>query len=100
MLKSELIAQLLAENPHLPQRDAETAVGVILESIIATLQTGGRVELRGFGVFTVRSSEPGPSRNPKTGETILLKARRRPHFKAGKSFHDRINRATPQIGND
>ena len=69
MIKSELIAQLAAENPHLTQRDIERVVGVIFDKMTDALAEGGRVELRGFGAFSVRSRPARSGRNPRTGET-------------------------------
>ena len=70
MIKSELIARLSEENPHLTQRDVERVVGVILERMIQALETDGRVELRGFGALSVRSRDARAGRNPRTGESV------------------------------
>ena len=91
MLKSELIEQLATEYPHLTHRDVERAVNLIFESMIATLEMGGRVELRGFGAFTVRSRRAGKARNPRTGELVDVGDRKMPHFKVGRSLHNRLN---------
>ena len=72
MIKSELIAMLAAENPHLTQRDIERVVGVILEKMTVALEGGGRVELRGFGAFSVRSRPARAGRNPRTGEPVSV----------------------------
>ena len=91
MIKSELIAALAAENPHLTQRDIERVVGVIFERIIEALEQGGRVELRGFGAFSVRSRPARSGRNPRTGETVDVPAKHVPFFKSGKELRARLN---------
>lgn len=91
MIKSELIAKLATENPHLTQRDVERVVGVILECMIGALEKGGRVELRGFGAFSVRSRPARSGRNPRTGEAVEVKAKHVPFFKSGKELRARLN---------
>jgi integration host factor subunit beta len=91
MIKSELIATLAAENPHLTQRDIERVVGVILERMIEALENGGRVELRGFGAFSVRSRPARSGRNPRTGEAVQVRAKNVPFFKSGKELRARLN---------
>ena len=91
MIKSELIAALAAENPHLNHKDVERVVGVILESMIQALEGGGRVELRGFGAFSVRSRSSRPGRNPRTGESVHVKAKHVPFFKSGKELRAKLN---------
>jgi integration host factor subunit beta len=91
MIKSELIAMLAAENPHLTQRDIERVVGVILEKMTAALEQGGRVELRGFGAFSVRSRPARSGRNPRTGEPVSVKGKHVPFFKSGKELRERLN---------
>jgi integration host factor subunit beta len=91
MIKSELIADLAAENPHLTQREIERVVGVILERIVAALEAGGRVELRGFGAFSVRSRSARSGRNPRTGEAVNVRAKHVPFFKSGKELRARLN---------
>ena len=91
MIKSELIARLSEENPHLTQRDVERVVGVILERMIQALETDGRVELRGFGALSVRSRDARAGRNPRTGESVDVDAKRVPHFKPGKELRERLN---------
>jgi integration host factor subunit beta len=91
MIKSELIAALAKENPHLTQRDIERVVGVILERMIQALESGGRVELRGFGAFSVRPRDARAGRNPRTGESVRVRAKNVPFFKAGKELRARLN---------
>ena len=91
MIKSELIAALASENPHLTQKDIERVVGVILEEMIEALETGGRVELRGFGAFSVRARPARAGRNPRTGEQVPVRAKNVPFFKAGKELRVRLN---------
>ena len=91
MIKSELVLALAAENPHLTQRDIERVVGVILESMIGALESGGRVELRGFGAFSVRSRPARAGRNPRTGEAVDVRAKHVPFFKTGKELRARLN---------
>ena len=91
MIKSELIAKLASENPHLTQRDVERVVGVILDKMCEALEGGGRVELRGFGAFSVRSRPARAGRNPRTGETVDVPAKSVPFFKSGKELRERLN---------
>ena len=91
MIKSELIARLASENPHLTQRDVERVVSVILERMIGALENGGRVELRGFGAFSVRSRPARAGRNPRTGEAVDVRAKHVPFFKSGKELRTRLN---------
>ena len=91
MIKSELIAALAEENPHLTQRDIERVVTVILERVIHALEAGGRVELRGFGAFSVRSRPARAGRNPRTGEAVDVRAKHVPFFKSGKELRGRLN---------
>ncbi len=91
MIKSELISALAAENPQLSQKQVERAITVILERVAGALQDGGRVELRGFGAFSVRSRPARPGRNPKTGAAVEVKAKHVPFFKSGKELRARLN---------
>jgi integration host factor subunit beta len=91
MIKSELIARLANENPHLTQRDVERVVSVILDRMTGALAQGGRVELRGFGAFSVRSRPARSGRNPRTGETVSVRAKHVPFFKSGKELRERLN---------
>lgn len=91
MTKSELIQRLSAKYPHLYQRDIEVLVGTILNEISAALAEGNRVELRGFGAFSVREREPRTARNPKNGEVVSIGTRHAIYFRTGKELRERIN---------
>jgi integration host factor subunit beta len=91
MIKSELIAALARENPHLTQKDIERVVSTILENMIGSLEGGGRVELRGFGALSVRDRPARSGRNPRTGATVKVRAKHVPFFKAGKELRARLN---------
>ena len=91
MIKSQLIDALASENPHLTQRDVERVVSVILERMTQALEDGGRVELRGFGAFSVRTRPARPGRNPRTGEAVQVQAKHVPFFKSGKELRARLN---------
>ncbi len=91
MIKSELIQQIAEENPHLYQRDVERIVSVIFEEITAALARGDRVELRGFGAFSVKDRDARMGRNPRTGESVPVPAKKVPFFKAGKELRERMN---------
>jgi integration host factor subunit beta len=100
MIKSELIAKLATENPHLTQKDIERVVGVILDRMIVALEEGGRVELRGFGALSVRSRPARAGRNPRTGEPVDVKAKHVPFFKSGKELRARLNLNGDDNGED
>ncbi len=91
MIRSELIGRLAEENPHLTQRDVERVVTVILDGMCDALAEGGRVELRGFGAFSVRARPARSGRNPRTGEAVEVKAKVAPFFKSGKELRQRLN---------
>ncbi len=91
MLKSELIDTLAARHPHLRHEDVERLVNVILEEIAAALMRGDRVELRGFGAFSVRRRDARNGRNPRTGEAVSVPEKAVPFFKAGKELRARVN---------
>ncbi|MDA8049993.1 MAG: integration host factor subunit beta [Rhodospirillales bacterium] len=95
MTKSELIAELAAANPHLLARDAELIVATIFEEIVAALANGHRVELRGFGAFTVKRRNARTGRNPRTGEAVAVEEKFVPFFKAGKELREKVNRGRP-----
>jgi integration host factor subunit beta len=92
MTKSELIADLAAANPHLLGRDVEIIVGTIFDEITAALARGERVELRGFGAFTVKKRDARTGRNPRTGEAVPVDEKAVPFFKAGKELRERVNK--------
>ena len=91
MTKSELIQRLAERNPHLYQRDVELIVGAIFDEITAALARGDRVELRGFGAFSVKHREARLGRNPRTGEGVSVGEKHVPFFKTGKQLRDRLN---------
>ena len=91
MIKSELISKLAAENPHLTRTDVERVVNTMLESMTNALERGGRVELRGFGAFSVRGRPARSGRNPHTGEAVEVEAKAVPFFKSGKELRERLN---------
>ena len=93
MTKSELIAELSAANPHLLSRDIETIVATIFNEITAALSRGERVELRGFGAFTVKRRDARTGRNPRTGAAVPVEEKAVPFFKAGKELRERVNRS-------
>ena len=93
MTRSELIAQLAASNPHLRQGDVEAIVATIFGEITAALARGDRVELRGFGAFSVKSRDARLGRNPRTGEAVQVDTKKVPFFKTGKLLRDRLNGA-------
>lgn len=91
MIKSELIAKISEANPHLYQRDVERIVGTIFEEITAALERGDRVELRGFGAFSVKTRPARTGRNPRTGEPVAVGEKFVPFFKTGKELRERLN---------
>ena len=91
MIKSELIAKIAEANPHLFQRDVERIVATIFEEISAALERGDRVELRGFGAFSVKSRPARTGRNPRTGEPVKVDEKYVPFFKTGKELRERLN---------
>ncbi len=91
MTKSELIERISKANPHLYHTDIERIVTTIFGEISNALSAGNRVELRGFGVFSVRTRKPRKARNPKTGASVSVEEKTVPFFKAGKMLKKRIN---------
>ena len=91
MTKSELISVVSDRFPQLLRVDAEMAVNEILGAIAETLASGGRVEIRGFGVFSLNYRPPRVGRNPKTGEPVRVPGTYKPHFKAGKVLREGVN---------
>ena len=92
MIKSELIQKIAAANPHLYHRDVERIVNVIFGEIVEALARGDRVELRGFGAFTVKHRAPRIGRNPRTGSSVAVSEKYVPFFKTGKDRRARLNR--------
>ena len=91
MTKSELIARLAEQNPSLYHRDLEQLVNTVFETITRALEDGDRVELRGFGAFSVRERKARIGRNPRTGEPVNVESKRMPFFKMGKGMRERLN---------
>jgi integration host factor subunit beta len=91
MIKSELIEKIAAKNPHLYHRDVERIINTVLDEIIRSLAGGDRVELRGFGAFSVKSRDARLGRNPRTGEAVDVNAKKVPFFKTGKELRERLN---------
>jgi integration host factor subunit beta len=91
MVKSELIARLAELNPHLYQRDVERIVSTIFDEISMALARGDRVELRGFGTFSVKQRQPRTARNPRSGQSVYVGEKHIPFFKTGKGLRGRLN---------
>jgi integration host factor subunit beta len=91
MTKSELIQRLAERNPHLYQRDVESIVTAIFDEITAALARGDRVELRGFGAFSIKKRDARLGRNPRTGDSVSVDEKHIPFFKTGKQLRDRLN---------
>ena len=91
MIRSKLVSALAEENAHLARADVERVVSVIFDTIIGTLEDGGRVELRGFGAFSVRGRAARPGRNPRTGQPVNVRAKAVAFFKSGKELRERLN---------
>lgn len=91
MTKSELIQRLAERNPHLTHKDVERIVSTVFEEIAAALARGDRVELRGFGAFSVKHREARTGRNPRTGEQVEVEEKSVPFFKTGKQLRERLN---------
>lgn len=91
MIKSELVQRIAERNPHLYQRDVENVVNAILDEITVTMARGDRVELRGFGAFSVKRRNARVGRNPRTGEQVDVDEKSVPFFKTGKELRERLN---------
>ena len=91
MTKSELIEAIAIKQTQLSTKDVELAVKTIIEHMSHSLSTGGRIEIRGFGSFSLHYREPRRGRNPKTGDAVELTGKHGPHFKPGKELRDRVN---------
>ncbi|MCK0129647.1 integration host factor subunit beta [Erythrobacter sp. F6033] len=91
MIRSELLQQLHNDNPELRAEEIEQVVDIFFDEITQRLAEGGRVELRGFGAFSTRERDARTGRNPRTGESVEVPAKRVPYFKAGKEIRQRLN---------
>ncbi len=91
MIRSELVQKLCEDHPDLTVKEIERVVSAFYDSIIAQLQQGGRVELRGFGAFSTRDRDARKGRNPRTGDAVDVAAKRVPYFKPGKEMRERLN---------
>lgn len=91
MIRSQLVKRLLNKNPHLIQKDVEKVTSLVLDKIISTLESDGRVEIRGFGSLSVRKRNSKNGRNPRTGESVFVPEKKAPIFKSGKGLRDRLN---------
>ena len=91
MIRSELVQKLCQDFPDLTQREVESVVGAVFDSITDQLAHGGRVELRGFGAFSTRKRDARVGRNPRTGESVQVNEKRVPYFKPGKEMRERLN---------
>lgn len=96
MTKSELIERITAKQAQLSAKDCEFAVKAIIEYMSEALSGGGRIEIRGFGSFSLHYRVPRIGRNPKTGTPVTLSGKHVPHFKPGKELRDRVNNSLPQ----
>lgn len=91
MIRSELIQIIADQNPHLFQRDVERIVNTVFDEITTAMANGARVELRGFGAFSVKKRDARVGRNPRTGESVSVNEKHVPFFKTGKLLRDRLN---------
>ncbi|MHC5655056.1 integration host factor subunit beta [Stappia sp.] len=91
MIKSELVQRIAEQNPHLYQRDVENIVNAILDEVTNALRHGNRVELRGFGAFSVKNRPARTGRNPRTGQKVEVEEKFVPFFKTGKEMRERLN---------
>jgi len=93
MTKSELIENIASRQDHLPYKDVESAVKALIERMVVALSEGERVEIRGFGSFSLHYRPPRVGRNPKTGDPVPLDGKYVPHFKPGKALRERVNKS-------
>ena len=94
MTKSELTALLVSRYPQLASKDTEQAVKIILDAMTASLEQGQRIEIRGFGSFSLSTRAARVGRSPRSGEQVLIPAKQVPHFKAGKELRERVDKAS------
>jgi integration host factor subunit beta len=92
MIRSELLQLLARDNPELRAEEIEQVVDIFFDEISARLAEGGRVELRGFGAFSTRQRESRQGRNPRSGQSVAVPAKRVPYFKPGKEMRERLNK--------
>ena len=95
MIKSKLVQRVAAQNPHLHHRDVEKVVNAMLDQIASAMKRRGRVEMRGFGAFSVRARRPRSGRNPRTQAVVDVAEKAIPYFKSGKEIRNRINYRSP-----
>lgn len=100
MNRSDLIAKLSAQFPQLTAKDVELTVKCILDGIGGTLVKNGRIEIRGFGSFSLNHRPPRKGRNPKTGERVLVPSKYVPHFRMGKELRERVDRSVDTVENE
>ena len=93
MTKSELIEAIARKQPHLAHKDVELAVKCIIDQMSRSLSSGDRIEIRGFGSFSLHYRSPRMGRNPKTGDSVALSSKYVPHFKPGKELRDRVDQS-------
>ncbi|OGP82818.1 MAG: integration host factor subunit beta [Deltaproteobacteria bacterium RBG_13_65_10] len=91
MTKSDLVAKVADQMPHISKKDTETIVNSVFESMAEVLKRGERIEIRGFGSFQVKIRESREGRNPKTGQVVSIPTKRTPFFKVGKELKERVN---------
>lgn len=97
MIKSELIQQLVDTFKDIPEKDISQSVNTLLDTMGKTLSNGGRIEIRGFGSFSLHYRPPRNAHNPKTGEKVITKAKYSPHFKPGKSLKERVDASKEHV---
>ena len=100
MTRSDLVEELAARFTQLTHRDAELAVKSMLDAMTEALVKGHRIEIRGFGSFTINRRPPRIGRNPRSGESVAIPDKRVPHFKPGKALRERVDAAPRQLGSD
>lgn len=93
MTRSELIELMASRQNQLSAKDVELAVKLVIDHMAETLASGERIEIRGFGSFSLHYREPRKGRNPKTGDSVQLSGKYVPHFKPGKELRERVNRS-------
>lgn len=91
MTKSELIEKMIEENAALTRKESEEIINLVFDSMSEALQQGDKVEIRGFGSFTVRERDPRQARNPKSGTVLQIPSKKTPFFKTGKELRERVN---------